>query len=30
MPPELIVTIVILIGIVAIVLIILGQFDRRQ
>ena len=30
MPPELILTIVILIGIVAIVLIILGQFDRRQ
>ena len=30
MPPELILTIAILIGIVAIVLIILGQFDRRQ
>ena len=30
MPPELILTIVILIGIVAIVLIILGQFDRLQ
>jgi hypothetical protein len=30
MPPELILTTVIIIGIVAIVLIILGQFDRRQ